>query len=80
MIRNILTVWTFLSAVFFPWPMTFLLALISARYEPLVPLAAGIFMDILYYSPLTQSIPVFTLGGAVITAVAYLLLNRLRMR
>ena len=51
MMRGILTSLTFISTVLFPWPLTVLLALAISLFEPLVPLAAGLFADTLYHAP-----------------------------
>ena len=64
MMRGILTLLTFISTVLFPWPLTVLLALAVSLFEPLVPLAAGLFADTLYYAPQSGTAPIFTLRGA----------------
>lgn len=76
MIRALLASLSLVSVVFFPWPFTVFLALISALTEPLVPLAIGICADAFYYTP--PAIPFFTLGGAVATAIALFVRSRLR--
>ena len=77
MIRGVLTIAPFVSAFFFPWPLTVLLALAAAVYEPLVPLGAGLFLDTLYFAPETGSWPLFTLGGLFITGLTLFLRTRL---
>lgn len=79
MIPGVLTVLSFLSLVLFPWPLTALLALAAAVFEPLVPLAIGVLADTLYYSS-GQGIPLFALAGAVATFASYLLRKRLFTR
>jgi hypothetical protein len=78
MMRGILTLFTFVSVIFFPWPFTALLALVSSLTEPLVPLAVGMFADTLYYAPSAGALPFFTLAGAVATTIALLVRSRLR--
>lgn len=78
MIRGILTLFTFVSTILFPWPFTVTLALISSFTEPFVPLAVGVFADTLYYAPQAYALPLFTLFGAVLTTVALLLRSQLR--
>lgn len=78
MIRALLAFTSLTSVVFFPWPFTVFLALISAFTEPLVPLAVGICFDAFYYTPSAHSIPLFTLGGAAATAIALFVRSRLR--
>jgi len=78
MIRALLAFLPLVSVIFFPWPFTVFLALISALTEPLVPLAVGLFIDAFYYSPFAQSIPFFTLGGAAAMAIALFVHSRLR--
>lgn len=75
MMRGILTVLTFLSALFFPWPATALLALVTALFEPLVPLAVGVFVDTLYYA---GGMPLCTLYGLFATAIAFLVQSRIK--
>lgn len=77
MIRGTLTILSFLSAAIFPWPLTAILALAAAAFEPLVPLALGIFADTLYYSPKVSILPIFTLAGALVTALAFILRKRI---
>lgn len=77
MMRGLLTLSTFVSVVLFPWPLTVLLALASALLEPLVPLAAGLFADTLYYTPQTGILPLFTLYGAAFSAAAFFVRSRL---
>ena len=77
MIRNgILTIATFVSTILFPWPLTALLAVIASFFEPLVPLAAGLFADTLYFVPGTGW-PVYTLWGLALTVVALFVRSRL---
>lgn len=78
MISAILTFSAFLSAAIFPWPLTALLAFLAAAFEPLAPLAVGIFADTLYYSPATMTLPLGTLGGAVLAAAAMFVRSRLK--
>lgn len=77
MMRGMLTLFTFVSVIFFPWSLTALLALTASFVEPLVPLAIGIFADTLYYAPSVDTLPFFTLYGAVVTAIALLVRSRL---
>ncbi len=78
MMRGILTALTFISTVLFPWPLTVLLALSVSFFEPLVPLATGLFADTLYYAPSVETLPLFTLYGAVATTIALFVRSRLR--
>lgn len=78
MMRGTLTVLTFVSAVFLPWPITTLFALAVSVFEPLVPLSIGLFVDTLYYAPLSGALPIFTFYGALVTAVAFLVRGRLK--
>ncbi|OGG76252.1 hypothetical protein A2950_02260 [Candidatus Kaiserbacteria bacterium RIFCSPLOWO2_01_FULL_55_19] len=76
--RGLITLLAFISALFFPWPLTALLAIIAAMREPLVPLALGIFVDTLYYVPSALSLPLSTLLGALVTVLAFFVHSRLR--
>ncbi len=77
MMRGLLTVSTFIATLLFPWPLAALLALASASVESLVPLAAGIFIDVLYYAPHAARFPYFSLAGALVTALAFFVRSRL---
>ena len=77
MIRGTLTILTFLSVLLFPWPLAVLLSLAAALFEPLVPLAAGLLADTLYYAPAPGALPLFTLGGAFLSLLAFLVRRRL---
>jgi len=68
---------TVVSVILFPWPMTTILALATAIFEPLVPLAAGLLVDTLYYSSYSGSVPFFTIGGALLTLAAFFVRSRL---
>ena len=76
--RYALTALSLLSAIFFPWPATVLIVLLTSLSEPLVPLAAGLFIDTLYYNGGGHHLPLFTLCGALVTLVALYMRSRLR--
>ncbi|MBI2025547.1 hypothetical protein HYT04_02040 [Candidatus Kaiserbacteria bacterium] len=78
MIRGLAAFIPFISAVLFPLPFTIILAVGASLFEPLVPLAAGIFVDTLYYAPQTYAVPVFSLYGAIVTVVAFFVRSRLK--
>ena len=78
MMRGTFTIISLVSVIFFPWPLTALLALVAAFTEPLVPLAIGLFADTLYYAPSAGAWPFFTLAGAAATTIALLVRSRLR--
>ena len=78
MMRAVFALAPFLSAIFFPWPLTALLALAASFFEPLVPLAAGLFADTLYFAPQSLSLPLSTLYGALATALAFFVRARLK--
>ncbi len=75
MIATLLTILAVVSAFLFPWPLTLVLALISAISEPLVPLAVGMLIDTLYYS---GGWPLGTILGALATSIALFIHSRLR--
>ncbi len=77
MTQAIITVATFISVVFFPWPVAVTLALGGALLVPLLPLAAGIFVDTLYYVPHAGALPIFSLFGALVTILAFFVRSRL---
>lgn len=76
--RATLTIATLLSVIFFPWKFAAVLAISVSFMEPLVPLAAGILADVLYYTPQAHTVPLFTIYGAICTAIAFVLRNRVR--
>lgn len=78
MMRGVATFLALTSVVLFPWPLTVILAVVSAFVEPLLPLAVGIFVDTLYYTPQAHTLPIFTLSGALVTIVAFVVRSRLR--
>lgn len=78
MLRSTLTVFSFISLLFFPWLFTVVLVLVSAFFIPLLPLAVGLSTDALYYAPHAGSIPLFTLYGAVMSALAIFVQKQLR--
>ena len=77
MMRGVLTLAALVSVVFFPWPLTALFALSVSLFEPLVPLSAGLLADTLYYAPSSGGLPLFTIYGAVATALAFFVRSRL---
>jgi len=78
MMRGTIVFLTFASVVLFPWPLTVALALASAFFVPLAPLAVGLFADTLYYVPQAGVLPFCTLSGTVATGVALFVRRRLR--
>lgn len=78
MMRAAGTLLTFVSAIVFPWPLTAFLTLGMALYEPLLPLATGLFADTLYYTPQGGALPLYTIFGAVATIVAFFVRSRLK--
>lgn len=78
MMRGSGTFLTVLSAVLFPWPLTALLALGMALFEPLLPLSAGLFLDTLYYTSHGGKLPFFTIWGAFVAAAAFFVRSRLK--
>jgi len=78
MMRAAGTLLTFISTIVFPWPLTAALALGMALYEPLVPLAVGLFADTLYYTPQGGAWPFYTVLGALTTVGAFFVRSRLK--
>lgn len=76
MISNLFVILTLLSALMFPWPLTAALALGTAIFEPWLPLAAGIFIDTVYYVP--PGVPYFALIGLLVTLIAFFVRTRLK--
>lgn len=76
--NGLLTITTFVSAVLFPWPLTVLLACITAFFEPLVPFAVGLFVDTLYYTPTAGMLPMFTFYGLALSITVVFVRSQLR--
>lgn len=76
--RAILAFSTMVAVAIFPWSVAAFLALASSIFEPILPLSAGLFADVLYYEPRAGALPFFTLGGAVATALAFIVRKLLR--
>lgn len=73
-----LTLLAFVSVIFFPWPLTIMLAFTSSFFIPLLPLAIGLFADTLYYTPHSGTLPLFTLYGALAAGVSIFVHRQLR--
>ena len=80
MTRAAATIITLLSAIFLPWQITIACAIGAAFIEPLVPVAVGILLDLLYYLPQTGLLPRFSLVGVVVSLIASLVHSRVRTR
>ncbi|MCX6786979.1 MAG: hypothetical protein NTY93_00400 [Candidatus Kaiserbacteria bacterium] len=78
MIRGLLVFFVFISIVFLPWPFAVALTLISSFFIPLLPLAAGLFADTLYYTPHAGLLPFFTLYGVIATIIIFFVRSRLK--
>ncbi|MBI4065772.1 hypothetical protein HY412_01080 [Candidatus Kaiserbacteria bacterium] len=77
MIRKILVIIAFISTIFFPWQITGALAITASFFEPLIPLAIGLFADTLFYEVNVAIIPLFTLYGAIVSAIAFFVRGRI---
>jgi hypothetical protein len=73
-----LTIGTLASIIFFPWQLSVLVVLGGAGIEPLLPLAAGLLADALYFVPHSTTLPVFSLGGAAVSIVATVVRRQFR--
>lgn len=67
----------FVSVIFFPWPLTALIALAASLILPLLPLSAGLFADALYFVPHAGAWPLFSIFGALATLAAFFVRSRL---
>lgn len=76
--KGSLTILAFISTVLFPWPFTAIIAIGASFIEPMIPLSIGIFADTLYYTSQSGAIPLFTLYGALATALAFFVRSRLK--
>lgn len=73
-----LTVASFVSVILFPWPLSVFLAVAASFFEPLLPIAVGLFADTLYYAPEAAKFPVFTMYGLIWSTIVVLVRSRLR--
>jgi len=76
--RGSVTFLVFISTMVFPWPLTVLLVLAASSIEPLIPFAAGLFADTLYYVPHDAALPLWSIGGGVVSLIASVVHSRLR--
>lgn len=78
MMRGFVVVLVFISIIFFPWPLSMLLVAVSSFFIPLLPFAAGVFADTLYYAPRASGVPFLcSLGGAALSGLAFFVRSRL---
>lgn len=77
MIMKLGIIAAFISVIFLPWLVTACLAVALAAFEPLVPIAIGIFADALYM-PYGSFLPISTLLGAGVALVAFLVRSQLK--
>lgn len=75
--RFLLTIFVFISLLFFPWPFSAILTIGSSFFIPFLPLAAGIFADTLYYTHKTEAVPFLTIYGAITTGIALFVRSQL---
>jgi len=69
--RGAFVVTALLSPFFFTAFTTTLLALVAGAFTPLVPLAAGLLLDTLYWSSGASTVPWYTIYGAVASLGAF---------
>lgn len=77
-LTGILTVAALVSVAFFPWPFSVFLAVLASFRDPLVPLAAGLLADALYYVPHEGSLPMFTFYGLLVSVMVAFVRRALR--
>ncbi len=77
MIPKALTLLALVSIIAFPWPLTVLIVLIAAPFEPFVPLVVGVAADVFYY-PQHAGMPFFTGLGALVTVSILLVRSQLK--
>ena len=77
MMHKLAAVLACFSVLLFPWPFAACLALGMSLLEPFVPFIVGLLIDIFFYSPYGGALPLATLSGACVTALALLVRSRL---
>lgn len=71
MMRGALTLFSLVAVFIFPAPLAIAVALLSAVFSPLTPLAVGILADALYYTESAYVVPLYSLWGAVVALLAF---------
>ena len=71
MIHFALLILTLTAPLLFPIGVTIFIALAAAVFSPLFPLAAGVMLDALYFSPGSYPVPLYSLLGGAATIAAY---------
>lgn len=80
MTRHALLISAFLAPLYAPIGFAVVLALSAALFFPLAPLAVGLFVDALYFNAAANTLPLYTLLGAVASALALLVRSYGRAR
>ena len=75
-IRGAWAIGTLFSALFLPWVIPALLALAAAPWMPLLPIATGLWYDLLYWTPQVPWYLSGTVLGAIVTLGAFLVRSR----
>lgn len=78
MIALLLTLLSLSGVIYFPTTITLLVTFVTAFFEPLVPLAVGIFSDTFYWSPGVGTLPYASIIGLFVSGIAFFVRNRLR--
>ncbi len=78
MIKGALTVAALLSVIALPWQFAAFFVLAAGTVVPLLPLACGLFLEALYWTPGAYPVPIFALLGAVATFGLYLVRGRVK--
>jgi hypothetical protein len=77
MMRGIASCASMASVVLFPWPVAAVLAIVFSVQVPLLPVAVGLFTDVVYWHSFAGLIPLGTVAGCVCTIAAFLVRMRL---
>jgi hypothetical protein len=75
----LLTVFTFLSLFFFPYPATLALSFLASLSFPLTALLVGVLSDALYFSA-PHTLPLATLLGVLASAIAFFVRRFIKAR
>ncbi len=80
MIRAIFILASVLSIFFFPYPATLLLSFLASLFLPVIGVATGALVEIIYATPQATSYPIGLLLGAAASAAALLIRRFVKAR
>lgn len=80
MMRYVVLLATFLSLVWFPWPITVVLMVVSSIFVPLSGIVFGVLFDMVYAPVGAVSMPLGVLWGSAASLAGYIISRFIRTR